>query len=206
MKLVEPEETGPVEGEDPIVTPPRPPHRRVSVSLLFTLSVLIGTVVTIYTVFPARHGVLLTEAIERHRDASPPWDLVAPSPVELRAWAIGVAGKDVPLPPGDLPVIGARRLDILNRRAALVRVKVGGDEVSYLVQHARGIAAEPGERTDGDVHVGADHPLAPAAIACGNGIVVPGAFALTGGQANRVCARVTSDQGAGEACITVSPE
>src|SRR5258706_6590527 len=114
MKLVEPESTGPVEGEAPIVTPPRPPHRRVSVSLLFTLSVLIGTVVTIYVVFPARHGVLITEAIDRHRDPAPAWDLLSPSTGELRAWAIGVAGKDVPLPPTDLALIGARRLDILN--------------------------------------------------------------------------------------------
>src|SRR5262249_33119396 len=114
MKLVEAEATGPVEGEDAIVTPPRPPHRRASGSLLFTLSVLVGTVVTIYVVFPARHGVLVTEAIEHHREVSPAWDLAAPSPAELRAWAIGAAGKDVPLPPGELEVIGARKIDILN--------------------------------------------------------------------------------------------
>ena len=152
MKLVEAEATGPVEGEDAIVTPPRPPHRRVSVSLLFTLSVLIGLVVTIYVVFPARHGVLVTEAIDRHRETAPAWDLVSPSAPELRAWAIGVAGKDVPLPPAELQVIGARRIDIFNRHAAFIRVRVGGDEISYLVQHARGIAAETSERTDGDVH------------------------------------------------------
>ena len=64
MKVVEAEVTGPVEGEDAIVTPPRPLHRRVSVSLLFTLSVLIGTVVTSYTVFPARHNVLMAETMK----------------------------------------------------------------------------------------------------------------------------------------------
>ena len=151
MKLVEAEATGPVEGEDAIVTPPRPPHRRVSVSILFTLSVLIGLVVTIYVVFPARHGVLVTEAIDRHRDVAPAWDLAAPSPGELRAWAIGAAGKDVPLPPGEVEVIGARKIDILNRRAVLVRIRVGGDEVTYLVQHARGLPPEEAERSDGDL-------------------------------------------------------
>jgi hypothetical protein len=149
MKLVEAESEGPVEGDDAIVTPPRPPHRRVSVSLLFTLLVLTGTVVSIYTVFPARDNVLLTEAIEQHR-SPPAWDLTAPSPAELRAWAIGVVGKDAPLPTvGD--IIGAKRVDVHNRPAAVVRLKIGGDEVTYLVQHARGISPEHSERTDGDL-------------------------------------------------------
>src|SRR4051794_7529696 len=98
MKLVEAESTGPVEGDDALVTPPRLPHRRVSVSLVFTLTVLVGTVVTIYAMFPARSDVLVTEAIERHRDAHPKWDLVTPGPAELRAWAIGVVGRGAPLP------------------------------------------------------------------------------------------------------------
>jgi hypothetical protein len=155
MKLVEAESTGPVEGDDASVTPPRLPHRRVSVSLLFTLTVLIGTVVTIYAVFPVRNNVLVTEAIERHRDASAAWDLVAPSAAELRAWMIGVVGKDVPLPGEGTAVtpavIGASRLRILNRAAAVIRVRIGGDEVTYLVQHARGIAPEHSERADGEL-------------------------------------------------------
>ncbi|HEU4732679.1 MAG TPA: hypothetical protein VFT22_32510, partial [Kofleriaceae bacterium] len=146
MKLVEAESTGPVEGDAALVTPPRPPHRRVSVSLVFTLTVLVGTVVTIYAMFPARNNVLVTEALERHRDASPAWDLVAPGPAELRAWAIGVVGKDPPLPgegtASGPPVVGAARLQILNRAAALIRIRIGGDEVTYLVQHARGIAPD----------------------------------------------------------------
>jgi hypothetical protein len=150
MKVVEAEIEGPVEGEDAVVTPPRPLHRRVSVSLLFTLSVLIGTVVTIYTVFPARHGVLMAETIARHREP-PAWDLAAPSPAELRAWAIGVVGQDVPLPAPDLPIIGAKRIDVLKRHVALVRVKVGTDEVTYAVQHSRSAAPEPGNREDGDL-------------------------------------------------------
>jgi len=155
MKLVEAESTGPVEGDDALVTPPRLPHRRVSVSLLFTLTVLVGTVVTIYAMFPVRNNVLMTEAIEHHREANPTWDLLAPNPAELRAWVIGVVGKDVPLPGEGTSVppviIGARRLDILKRAAALIRVRIGNDEVTYLVQHARGIAPEHSERQDGDL-------------------------------------------------------
>jgi hypothetical protein len=152
MKLVEAESTGPVEGDDALVTPPRPPHRRVSVSLLFTLTVLIGTVVTIYAMFPARHNVLMTEALDLHRDPSPTWDLAAPTASQLRAWAIGAVGKDVPLPAAASSVIGARRLEILNRPVAVVRVRIGGDDVTYLVQHARGVAPDHSERQDGPLH------------------------------------------------------
>jgi hypothetical protein len=151
MKLVEAEAEGPVEGDDAVVTPPRPPHRRVSVSLLFTLIVLVGTVVTIYTVFPARHNVLVTVALERHRDVEPAWDLTGPSPGELHAWAIAVVGKDVPLPQPAIVVLGARDIEVLNRRAAVIRVQIGSDEVTYIVQHARGIAPEHSERVDGEL-------------------------------------------------------
>jgi membrane protein implicated in regulation of membrane protease activity len=60
----------------------------------------------------------------------------------------------------------------------------------------------------------ADHPLAAAHVACGNRVVVPGAFELTGKVANRVCVRVAADVapardllgGDDTACITVTPE
>jgi hypothetical protein len=151
MHLVEPEEVGPIEGDDPRVTPPRPPHRRVSVSLLFTLSVLIGLVVTIYLVLPARHNVLLTVAIERHLDPGDGWDLEKPSASELRAWAIGVVGKDAPLPDA-ASVIGAKRVQVLKRDAALIRLSIGGEDLTYLVQNARGIAPKREEKDDGDLH------------------------------------------------------
>jgi hypothetical protein len=150
MHLVEAEAVGPIEGDDALVTPPRPPHRRVSVSLLFTLSVLIGTVVTIYMVLPARDNVLVTEAIARHRDGGP-WDLEAPTPAELRAWAMGVAGKGVPLP-AELPtIVGARRIDVLRRGAAVIRMQVGSDQITYVVQHARGIVPDHVEHREGEL-------------------------------------------------------
>lgn len=151
MHLVEAEAIGPIEGDDPRVTPPRPPHRRVSVSLLFTLSVLIGTVVTIYVVLPARHDVLATEALQQHREPPATWDLERPSASELRAWAIGVVGKGVPLPSEGTSVVGARRIEVLKRAAALMRLEVGGDTVTYLVQSSRGIAPDHVERREGEL-------------------------------------------------------
>jgi hypothetical protein len=148
MKLVEAESEGPVEGDAALVTPPRPPHRRVSVSLVLTLSVLVGLVVTIYAVFPARHNVLATEAIELHREP-PTWDLLAPSAEALRAWAIGAVGKGAPVPA--LTALGASRIDVLERHAALIRFQVGADEVTYVVGHAGRITPEHSERHDGEL-------------------------------------------------------
>jgi len=151
MKLVEAEAVGPVEGDDALVTPPRPPHRRVSVSLLFTLAVLTGTVVAVYVVFPPRHNVLVTEALARHREPPAPWDLATPTARELRAWAIGVAGKGVPVPEAQVTYVGAHRLELFKRGAALIRMKIGKDDVTYLVQHMRGLAPEHLDRVDGEL-------------------------------------------------------
>jgi hypothetical protein len=151
MHLVEAEAIGPIEGDAPRVTPPRPLHRRVSVSLLFTLSILIGTVVTIYTVLPARHDVLATEAAHYHRDAPSSWDLDAPSPTELRAWAIGVVGKGVPLPADHAKIVGALRIELLRRPAAVIGLQVGADRVTFLVTNSRGIAPQHVERDEDDL-------------------------------------------------------
>jgi len=150
MKLVEAESTGPVEGDDAQVTAPRLPHRRVSVSLLFTLTVLVGTVVAIYVTFPARNNMLMTEGLVRHRDPDPRWDLIDPSPAELRAWAIAVVGSDPPLPEGT-SIIGARETEVLGRRAAVVRIAIGGDPITYVVQQTRVISHEHDETIDGDL-------------------------------------------------------
>lgn len=151
MHLAEAEVVGPIEGDEPRVTPPRPPHRRVSVSLLFTLSVLTGLVVAIYVLLPAREDHLMSEAVRYHRAADEPWDIDAPSASELRAWAIGVVGKGVPLPAEATQIVGARRIEVLRRPAALIRLQIGGQPVTYLVQHSRGIAPDHVERSDGDL-------------------------------------------------------
>jgi hypothetical protein len=151
MNLVEAEATGPIEGDDEIVTAPRPPHRRVSVSLLFTLTVLTATVVLIYVTVPARHNVLLTEAIEQHRDDSQSWEIKNVTLGELRTWAIGVFGDEAPMPKDGAVILGARRLDVLDREAALISLTIGDDRVTYMMQHARSNHYDK-DRTEGDAH------------------------------------------------------
>src|SRR6185295_10124388 len=101
-----------------------------------------------YAVFPARHNLLMTEAIAYHRDPGAAWDLTTPTRDALRAWMIGAIGKDAPLPGAAATVVSARQLNILNRTAALIRLRIGDDEVTYLVQRARGIVPEGGERVE----------------------------------------------------------
>jgi hypothetical protein len=56
-----------------------------------------------------------------------------------------------------------------------------------------------------------DHPLAPSQLSCGNRVVVPGAFTITGSADNRVCATIAAAPGAAPgaastACLTLRPE
>lgn len=60
---------------------------------------------------------------------------------------------------------------------------------------------------------GAAYPLPAARIACGNRVAVPGAFAITGGGANRVCVRIAAGAAPDrttaappDACVTLAPE
>jgi len=51
-----------------------------------------------------------------------------------------------------------------------------------------------------------DHPLAATQVACGNRVVLPGAFTVTGTRANRVCATIAAGSETGTACATLRPE
>jgi glycine cleavage system aminomethyltransferase T len=51
-----------------------------------------------------------------------------------------------------------------------------------------------------------DRPLAPADLACGNRVVMPGAFTLTGTKANELCVDVTGPDETKTACVTLRPE
>jgi hypothetical protein len=107
--------------------------------------------------------------------------------------------------------IGEVVLGVVRERGGVVREDVrsfaAGDRWKVVITCPPGGAAsvevvvtEAGATTS-------DHPLMPATLACGNRIVIPGAFTLTGTHAHRVCARVTSDGGdAGIACLTIAPE
>lgn len=82
------------------------------------------------------------------------------------------------------------------------------------------LTCEPGPFVWVDVAVvdprSIDHPLAPAQLACGNEVVVPGAFEITGRDANVVCVAIDPDAipprtppvpgTPGTACITLVPE
>jgi len=82
------------------------------------------------------------------------------------------------------------------------------------------LTCEPGPFLWADVAVvdpkSVDHPLAPAQLSCGNQVAIPGAFEITGRDANIVCvvldpdvipARTTPVPGTpGTACLTLTPE
>jgi len=130
------------DAEDPAVAPPPPPpprldKRRVSVSFVFTVTVLVGCVVAVFTLFPSRHNQVATSALAAHRDTAA-WDLERPDAPTLIAWAKGAVGRDPPVPdgPGLVP-LGARRIAILRRPAAVIRYQIGGDQVTVVLQRAR---------------------------------------------------------------------
>jgi hypothetical protein len=154
--LIETDEHRPDDEDPPVAVPrpPRPEHRRVYTSLLFTVAILAGTVVTIYLSFPARHHVLASTVVARHRAPAVAWELPAPTPAEVRAWMIGVVGGEAPPPPGlaRMQVIGAESITVLGRRTALVRLHAGPDEITYSAARARGVAPRA-SRKDGDLRI-----------------------------------------------------
>ncbi len=123
-------------------------------------------------------------------------------------------------------------------RTNVASIKGGGDVTLALVRDRAGTITEdaatfapgdrwkvvltcaPGQSTWVDVSVleshgsSPDRPLAPARISCGNRVVLPGAFELTGHGANTICVRVGETEpalalpspGPDVACITVDPE
>jgi len=156
MKLVDADTERP-EDEEEVArpTPPRPERRRVVVSLGLTIAVLAGTVVTIYSVFPERHNQLVSRAVESHQRGEPHWQLEAPSPGELDAWAVALLGDGVPVPrpAGGSALIGARPVEIVNRAAGLVRYRIGGSEVTFAVMRSPVIAARRVSRRAGDLQI-----------------------------------------------------
>ena len=170
------------------------------------------------------------EEITGDRVALPP--LVVPSPAPSRAWwkwavpamaLAAVVALVVLRPRGesvreDIVVVkgvGEVVLGVVRERGGVVRMDARsfapGDRWKVVV------TCPPSASASVDVAVtetgaaagsgGSDHPLMPATIVCGNRIVIPGAFFLTGANKNRVCATVTSPGGdRGTACVTIAPE
>jgi hypothetical protein len=171
--------------------------------------------------------------------ALPP--LIAPDAPRRRAWrrwwlapALAAAAAAValvvvrPSPPGADRVaikgVGEVALELVRERAGAIsydaRRYAPGDRWKVVIS-CPPAAASPGLAARApllaiDVSVAdgvtIDHPLAATRIACGNRVVVPGAFTITGDRVNRVCARISAvadaapDPDAGTACATLSPE
>lgn len=122
--------------------------------------------------------------------------------------------------------LGTVELDVVRNRANVtrddVRTFIDGDRWKVIVT----CAADPGRSVWVDVFVTEEHgpgpadaPLAPQEIACGNAVVLQGAFEITGNKPNHVCVRVSADGPPtqlpgrngepgepGVACVTLSPE
>nr|MDQ3370288.1 hypothetical protein [Myxococcota bacterium] len=157
--------------------------------------------------------------------------------VRRRWWRIAIPALTVGAAALLLAIFVGRLVDPGARREDLTRVKGVGEVVLGVVRERGGAIREdvhtflPGDRWKVVVtcppqavawvvvDVAGDHPLAPARIACGNRVVVPGAFELTGDAPNRICVRVTAGVSArpaadappgsgdsGAACVTVSAE
>jgi hypothetical protein len=125
-------------------------------------------------------------------------------------------------------MVARKPVDTLPTPENIVSVKGAGTVELETVRERGGAITEkartfaPGDRwklvltcaTGGEVHTDVtiveldtkpypDRPLAPATIACGNHVVLPGAFTLTGSNANRVCVAFDATT---QACVTIKPE
>lgn len=162
--------------------------------------------------------------------ALPPLAAAAARPVRRRwlapAFAAAAAAAIVllvalvrprPAPPDGLapPTVGVKgvgdvTLELVRERAGAIRF----DATSYAPGDRWKVVVSCPPRAAAWIDVSVadglatDHPLGAAQIACGNRVVVPGAFSITGGRPNRVCARIAATPGAdaGTACVTVAPE
>ena len=98
--------------------------------------------------------------------------------------------------------VGEVIVDVVRERGGVItegaRTFAPGDRWKVVV------TCPPSAGADFDVDVNGDHPLAPAHVACGNRVYVPGAFTITGSAANRVCVKIDGDPHT--ACVTVRPE
>jgi hypothetical protein len=161
LKLVETEVERPEDEVEPppVVTPPRPEKRGAYVPLTLTLAVLVGIVVTIYTVFPERKTEATKLAIAHHRKAEQTWQLRDPSRKELEAWTLALLNGAAPLPADgpDVVAVGARPVEVRHRNAAYIRFRVDGADVSYLVGHTRDAPDVRVSRRDGDEQVESWH-------------------------------------------------
>ncbi|MBA3455501.1 MAG: hypothetical protein H0T42_20580 [Deltaproteobacteria bacterium] len=106
--------------------------------------------------------------------------------------------------------VGEVIIDVVRERAGVIRDDVrtyaAGDRWKVVVTcpPAGSATFAVGVTESGRPEI--DRPLEPATLACGNRVVLPGAFTLNGDQPNRVCVTITSGEDSGRACVTIRPE
>ncbi len=102
--------------------------------------------------------------------------------------------------------VGEVVIDVVRERAGTVRSDVrtfrAGDRFKVVVTCAPSHVVKLDVSVHEEGSRGVDRPLAPAEITCGNRVVLPGAFALTGDAPHRVCARIAGET----ACLVLTPE
>ncbi len=143
----------------------------------------------------------------------PAMALGAAAVIALVIWRDGAPGavRGVPEETVYVKGLGEVVLGVVRERGGVVREDVHsfapGDRWKLVVTcPPQGAANVVVSVTEVGAQAG-DHPLPPATVACGNRVVLPGAFTLTGTRSNRVCAKVTSPGGdAGTACVTITAE
>jgi hypothetical protein len=107
--------------------------------------------------------------------------------------------------------VGEVLVDVVRERSGTIRQDVRtfaeGDRFKIVVtcppQHTATFDVDVREAGN-DTY---DHPIPTAQLACGNRVVLPGAFTLGGKHAHRVCVHVTSSTNdRGTACLELRPE
>lgn len=124
--------------------------------------------------------------------------LVRPKPEAPRANQVAVKG------------VGVVVVDVVRERSGTIRQDVRtfreGDRFKLVItcppDHSAHV--EVSVRDEGTREL--DRPLAPVDLVCGNRVVVPGAFSLSGHSANTVCVDVTGPVETRTACVSLLPE
>jgi hypothetical protein len=131
--------------------------------------------------------------------------VIGPSESKLAETSRGV-DRDVVSVKG----VGEVRIELVRERAGEIRYDAllfaRGDRWKVIVTCAP--SADVWVEISVNDGVTIDRPIPPAQLICGNRVVVPGAFTITGIGAHRVCARIASGPGAAAAvaCTTLRPE
>lgn len=165
---------------------------------------------------PGRPGVVAPE-LARRAAPSARWRWLVPVFATAAAAVIVLIVVRRPAPPIDgfgaaigVKGVGEVTLELVRERAGATELDARryapGDRWKVIVScPPRAAAVAIDVSVDDGLTV--DHPLAPAQLACGNRVVVPGAFTVTGARPNRVCVTAAAAPGAegGTACATLEP-